>query len=56
MSELEAHVVWADGLGDTARECIICGSITCIKPVHADQYKTIANSLAAKWDKDNPVI
>jgi hypothetical protein len=53
---LEAHVVWGDGLGDTARECTICWSNTCIKPVHAEQYKVISDKIAKKWDEDNQVI
>jgi hypothetical protein len=53
---LEAHVVWADRTHDSQRICEICDTNTCIKPVHSEQYKTKSDKLAAKWDRDNPVI
>jgi hypothetical protein len=56
MDEIKAHVVWADGIGDSARECQICFSVTCTKPVHKDAYKVIADKLAQKWDAENQVI
>jgi hypothetical protein len=56
MESFEAQVVWGDGLGDMARECTICWSNTCIKPVHKDQYKVLINGEAKKWDVENPVI
>jgi len=56
LDSIEAHVVWGDGSGDTARECVICWSNTCVKPVHTDQYKVLVNSEAKQWDDVNPVI
>lgn len=53
---LEAHVVWADGLGDTARECNICETQTCVKPTHTEAYKIISDKLAHEWDIENPVV
>lgn len=53
---VEAHVVWADGLGDTNRQCEVCWSNTCVKPVHKDSYTVLLNSDAKKWDDENPVI
>lgn len=57
MSEfLDAHVVWADSLHDSVRECIICDQMTCIDPVHPERYKVRSNTIAKKWDAQNPVI
>jgi hypothetical protein len=56
MSEFEAHVVWADGLGDSSRDCMICRSSTCVNPVHAERYTIKIDKLAKQWDLENPVI
>ena len=52
----EAIVTWADGVQDLQRECNICGTVTCIKPTHSERYIVKSDTLAAKWDIDNPVI
>lgn len=55
-SAIRANVVWADGIQDHQRDCGICETQTCIKPTHTERYRTISDTLAKKWDDDNPVI
>lgn len=56
MADLKAIVVWADNTQDHAKDCCICGTQTCIKPVHREQYKIRMDKIAADWERDNPVI
>lgn len=50
-------VVWADGTHDDTDRCAICGHGTkCRIPVHGENYKHVATSVARSWDKLNPVV
>lgn len=55
-NDLNAHVIWGDGVQDSQRDCCICDSVTCVNPVHKDRYKTLSDALAKKWDENNPVV